>query len=617
MKAALVVSIGLAALVLVAPATAEVNVTTYHNDNMRTGWNPNETVLTQSNLDFFAWLKTVSLDEQVDAEPLIVSNETINGVQHNVVYVATEGNTVYGLDSVSGKVLAETNLGAPVPQRELPGLCTNNSTEVGIDSTPVIDTNTGAMYLINHVLQGGVQTYYLHALSLTTLQDLVAPELISASGVLNDGSVYQFNPAVSRQRAALLLANGNIYAGFGSFCDLSANLSRGWVLGWQESTLAPLASNRLNNLQSKSPNDFFLSSVWMSGYGLAANAAGSIFFVTGNSDYSGRTFNKKTNIAESAVEMSADLSTIENRYTPANHAELDKRDLDFGSGGLMLLPPQQGISSDLAAAAGKDGNLYLLDADNLATGYGSYPVTQCWCGPSYYQDSDGLGRIVTSGGHTLMVWAVQAGNNGGAQLQKYGQYDQIANGQDGGFFTSVSSNGTEPGTAVVWAVGRPVKKGSTEVSLYAINPDNQQLLFTGIAGLWSHTGGNSNIVPMVANGYVYVASDKYLTIFGLGGAKKKMGLPPVRIADAPLPLSPGEHEVYGIVQGMNGDALTILRDGKTVGIDTTIAKRVFAFAPPSPGHAVLARGRYNKSGELDADTVEHAVDNPAMWPSNR
>src|ERR1700733_7845938 len=104
----------------------------------------------------------------------------------------------------------------------------------------------------------------------------------------------------------------------------------------------------------------------------------------------------------------------------------------------------------------------------------------------------------------------------------------------------------------------PVKKGSTEVSLYAINPDNQQLLFTGIAELWSHTGGNSNIVPMVANGYVYVASDKYLTIFGLGGSRKTMGLALVRIADAPLPLSPGEHEVYGIVQGMNGDALTIL-----------------------------------------------------------
>ena len=105
------------------------------------------------------WLKTVSLDEQVDAEPLIVSNETLNGAQHNVVYVATEDNTVYALDSVSGKVLVETNLGAPVPQRELPGLCTNNSTEVGINSTPVIDTNAGAMYLINHVPQGGVQAY--------------------------------------------------------------------------------------------------------------------------------------------------------------------------------------------------------------------------------------------------------------------------------------------------------------------------------------------------------------------------------------------------------------------------------------------------------------------------
>src|SRR5579871_2517665 len=78
-------------------AQAQMNVTTYHYDNNRTGWNPGETTLTQSNVSnsSFGVLQVVSLDDQVDAQPLIVNNETINGGQHNVVYVATENNSVY------------------------------------------------------------------------------------------------------------------------------------------------------------------------------------------------------------------------------------------------------------------------------------------------------------------------------------------------------------------------------------------------------------------------------------------------------------------------------------------------------------------------------------------
>jgi len=144
----------------------------------------------------------------------------------------------------------------------------------------------------------------------------VTPVVVSASATLTNGSVYTFNAGVNRQRPGLLLANNTVYAGFGSFCDIAANLSRGWVLGWQAGTLTPLASNKLNDKRPKSPDNFFLSSVWMSGYGLAANAAGSIYFVTGNSDYSGTTYNHITNIAESAVTMSPDLSTVQSLFTP-------------------------------------------------------------------------------------------------------------------------------------------------------------------------------------------------------------------------------------------------------------------------------------------------------------
>lgn len=606
----------LAALATGSMASAQVNVTTYHNDNLRTGWNSNETTLTQSNLSTFGVLQTVTLDDQVDAEPLLVSGETINGSQHNVLYVATENNSVYAIDAQSGQVLVQTNLGAPVPYYDLPGGCNNNGPNVGIGSTPVIDTTTGALYLIAFVLQNGTTpTYYLHALSLTTLADTVTPVQVSATGQLQKHEVYQFNAGVSRQRAALLLANGTIYAGFASFCDVSADQSRGWVLGWQESSLSPLASNKLNNRLASSPDDFFLTSVWMSGYGLAANAAGSVYFVTGNSDYSGTTFNRKNNIAESAAKMSGDLSTLEGLFTPSDWSQLDNYDEDFGSGGLMLLPTQPGKFPDLAAAAGKDGNMYILDADHLGKNLLTYNIGGCWCGPSYYLGSDGYGRIVASGNSTVEVLANEGKKRPNFVVKS--QYGGIANGQNGGFFTSVSSNGTTAGTPVVWAVGRPTDSDPAYVDLYAVNPDNGHLLFSAVAGQWANTGGDSNTVPMVANGLVYVASDQMLTIFGPGGGAKA-NFPKIRHVDMRLPLKPGEHEIYGTVASLD-DALVVVkkRGGETVRINASPARQAHNYAPPQVGRALIARGSFDKAGVLVADTILHAVNHPAMWPADR
>lgn len=602
-------------------ALAQFNVTTYHYDNLRTGWNPNETTLTQGSFSSFGLLQTVSLDDQVDAQPLLVNNETINGSQHNLVYVATENNSVYAIDAQSGQVLLQTNLGAPVPFYDLPGGCNNNGPNLGIQSTPVIDTAAGALYVISYVLQNGSQAYYLHALSLTTLADLVTPVQISASAKLITGPYYHFNASVSRQRAALLLSNGTLYAGFASFCDVSANLSRGWVLGWNESTLAPLAANKLDNRLGGSPDTFFLSSIWMSGYGLAANANGSVYFVTGNSDYSGTTFNKKYNITESAAEMSGDLTTLQSLFTPSDWSNLDQCDCDFGAGGLMLLPPQPGRFPNLAAAAGKDGNLYILDADHLQKNLQTVQIGGCWCGPSYYQDSSGNGRIVASGGGgygsntTIGVYI----NKGTAKpnFQLVSQYGGVANGLNSGVFTSVSSNGTTAGTAIVWVVDRPTDSYAASVDLDAVNPDNGQLLFSEIAGQWPNVGGDSNIVPVAANGLVYVASDQMLTIFGPGGSKKA-SLPKIRYTDMRSPLAPGEHEIYGTVRSMTGDTIVVgARDGKQLRVDVAAAKRASGYAPAAMGRGLIARGFYDKSGVLLADTILHAGENPAMWPSDR
>src|SRR5262249_34843339 len=131
-----------------APAARSQSILTYHYDNSRTGWNPNETTLTPQNVPGLQLLASVSLDEQVDAQPLLVRGLTIAGGTHDVLYVATENDTVYALDAATGAILLSPNFGTPVPQSVLPGQCNNNSGVVGINSTPVIDLASSTMYVI-------------------------------------------------------------------------------------------------------------------------------------------------------------------------------------------------------------------------------------------------------------------------------------------------------------------------------------------------------------------------------------------------------------------------------------------------------------------------------------
>jgi hypothetical protein len=602
---------------LAGTAVADVSVTTYHNDNMRTGWNSNETILAPSNVagSSFKLLRTVKLDEQVDAQPLFVTDVKIAGRARDVVYVVTENNSVYGLDGTSGKVLLQRNLGTPVPEDDLPGGCNNNAPNIGIDSTPVVDRSAGILYLVSDRLNGQANAiYHIHALSLSTLKDVVAPRMVSASGKLSNGDSYHFNANVSRLRAALLLSKGNIYAGFASYCDVSADQSRGWILGWNATTLKPLAANDLTNTLASSTDNFFLTSIWMSGYGLAANGHGDVFFVTGNSDPSGDSFNAVENITESAASLSSDLSTMNSVFTPSDWSDLDQGDTDFGSGGLMLLPPQNNTSVRLAVAAGKDGNLYLLNADNLSHSFGSPNIGGCWCGQSYFTSSDGNGRVVTSGGTNVGVWSVHGGTSP-SLVQLNQSSDSVDNGQDPGFFTSVSSNGTKKNTQVIWAVGRP-DDAEAHIKLYAFN-DKTDLLFSANAGHWPNTGGNANIVPTVANGHVYVASNKMLAIFGLGGGKAAE-IPAIASVPYRTKLAPGMHEVFGKIRDVNGAIITIAaRDGKMVTVDASDAIRKFNYAAPKVGRAMMARGVYEPSGTMRAEYVMHAKPNPAIWLSDR
>lgn len=510
-------------------ASAQTAVITHHNSNYRTGWNSTETTLTPANVNAsqFGLLETVTVDDQVDAEPLVVPGVTItagsNQGQHDVVYIVTGNDTVYAIDANVGTILLSQNLGKPISN---PLGCNNNGPHVGITSTPVIDLTSNTIYLIAYVQGSAGPAYYLHAMDLGSLTDKVAPQLVTASHTLTDGTSFVFNATYQRQRPGLLEANGNIYAGFGSFCDLSANLSRGWLLGWSTGTLTPLPANQLFDTQVTSPDTFFLSSIWMSGSGLATDDSGNIVFVTGNSDYSGTTYDGITNIQESVIKVSSDLTTVVDLFTPSNQASLDEADNDFGAGGVLVLPDQPGSLPHLAVAAGKNGSMYFMNEDSLG-GYstkknnvlGTYSIGGCWCGESYFVDpNDGAARIVSSGGNRVVVWKLQTSPT--AQLTAFARTNTISTGQNGGFFTSVSSNGNA--NPIVWALSRPLSRTQASMTLYAFNPEPggpMAELFHGIAGAWPNWYGDSNQVPTVANGKVYVASNKKLEIFGLKTAK--------------------------------------------------------------------------------------------------
>lgn len=502
-----------------------VAVTTYHGDNLRTGWNPHEEKLDYDSVQspHFGLLQSVALDDQVDTQPLVVPKVVITAGtspgKHEVVYVATEGNTVYALDANTGAILLSRNLGAPVPW---PLGCGNNGPHVGIDGTPVIHRESGTMYVIVYTLEAGIPIYRVHALDIGSLADKVAPAKVVASHTLTDGSTYRFDASVQRQRPGLLLSKGNLYAGFGSFCDFRGDVSRGWVLGWKASTLTALAANQLNDTQATSPDTFFLSSVWMSGYGLAADETGSVFFTTGNSDTTGAgvtTYDGHTNIQESVVKVASDLTKIKSIFTPSNVGGLDQADWDYGSGGAMLVPHSEDAKPELLAASGKDGRMFVLDQDSLG-GYApggpdKYLVLanigQCWCGPSYFDR-----KIVSSGGSSVILWKIETTPS--LALTNIGSSAAIGGAQDGGFFTSVSSD--DKRNPIIWAVSRPDNSNPAAVTLYAFKgvPSSAHVLdtlFHASAGTWPNTGGNANIVPVVANAKVYVASYKQLTIFGL------------------------------------------------------------------------------------------------------
>ena len=623
-----------------APAGTPQDVLTYHGDNFRTGWFSSETQLTASNVtaQSFGLLQTVALDGRVDAEPLVALQQMIdNQGVHNVVYVATENNSVYAVDADSGSILWQRNFGPPVPDSYKSG-DDNVYPVMGILGTPVIDRTAGAMYVVADVYNGSSDAFQLHAISLSNGNDL-GFVTIQLSAKLVDGTTWTFNSQYQLQRAGLLEANGNIYVSFGSNGDINPNISRGTIVRYDAATLTKLNGGITDRLGAGS-SSYYLSSIWQSGYAPAADEGGDVYFSTGNSDPGHPTYTATGNRPESVIRVSGDLKTLRNSFTTYNFFQLDQGDVDMGSGGMLVLPDQLGSVPHLAVAGGKDGRAFLLNRDHLG-GYtpgGPDKVVQtitmgsCWCGPAYFVGADGIPRVVTGGGNGITSWKLQTSPS--TQLVFDSTTGSSAvNGlpDNGGSIPVISSNGTTAGSAIVWYVQKPGlssdRDPGTPVTLHAFaGSDLSQELVSIDAGTWTHAvNSNANLVPTVANGKVYVASNQQLQIFGLLSARAASKAtaaprPPVAsepaVVTCPAEVAPlaaigsGIHQVKGTVCKVSGNQLRVALGGqRSISID--IAEALAHHRTPllTPGRPIKVLANIDEKGVARAQRVSasHAM----------
>ena len=372
------------------PTAPVASVLTYHNDNARTGQNTNETLLTPATLNTnnFGLLIKYVVDGYVFAQPLYVANVAIPGQgTHNVLYVATEHNTVYAFDAdnnagANGGLLWKTNLGiAPLSSngefggRYHNGVYIDLTPEVGITGTPVIDPVTGTLYmdvLTREVTGTTNYIHRIHALDITTGVEKTSPVVVTASvpgaGVGGNGSVVTFDAKMQGQRPALTLAGGKLYVAYGSFADTDPY--HGWVLGFDPTTLKQLTNYIFNSTPNATTGVFGGNAgegaLWMGGNGLCVDSNNNLYFETANGSFSANTGGG--DYADSFVKLSTTNSlSVADYFSPSNQASLASADSDLGSGGPILLPDEVGSLAHphLIAGGGKAGKIFLVDRDNM------------------------------------------------------------------------------------------------------------------------------------------------------------------------------------------------------------------------------------------------------------
>jgi hypothetical protein len=506
-------------------------VTTHHNDINRTGQNLNESVLNTGNVNVsnFGKLFSRQVDGYIYAQPLYVPNLTVAGRTNNVVFVATEHNSVYAFDADDPKAQAalwQVNLGTSVPSQDIcqssVSGCPYNDLvpEIGITATPVIDTASGTIFVVAKTKDTGNSTYhfFLHALDVTTGNEKFSgPVEITAS---------EFSPLYHLNRPGLLLLNGAIYIGFGSVGDLYS--WHGWLMAYDASTLQQTA------VFNATPNGNG-GSLWAGGQGLLADSNNNIYFVTGNGTFDASTGGQ--DYGDSVLKLSTSSGlTLADYFTPNNQSFLSQHDVDLGSGGPMTLP-----GTNLMVAVGKDGMLRLLNTTRLGgfsvvsnnevqefqatAGYCAGTSGLCFMGGPIYWNSPNFGPVIYlwGAGDFLKAWQF---NGQSFQTRPVSQSTiQSVQGLSNTAPLSLSASGDEAGTGIVWAAG--VMSGDANVQA------QPGILRAFDASDLTHELWNSNqdpardglgsyakfTPPTIANGKVYMATfSGQLVVYGLNPA---------------------------------------------------------------------------------------------------
>jgi len=516
------------------PNPQSVSVLTQHNDNTRAGWNNQETALTTSNVNVqqFGKVFTLLVDGEVYAQPLVVGHLAIGGGDHNVVYVATVNNTVYAFDGDNGRLYWQKSFTRsgwrPPKNTDMTGACggtyTNFSGNMGIVGTPAIDPASETMYFVARSTTGSQFAQYLHAVNLVTGNEVAGgPKLITAAvSGSGDGSVngtITFDAQRQNQRQGLTLLSGVVYMSFSSHCDWGPY--HGWILGYDAATLQQQV------VYNATPNGY-AGGMWESGAGMAADAQGNLYVVTGNGTVgdSGDATNLR-NRGTSALKLTRSGSTLQvtSYFTPQNYQFLNDYDLDYGTGGAFLIP-----NSAYYLTGGKDGNLYLLNKDAMGGFQASSNQVQqvvtlsgnanMHCQPAYYKGSAKEFIYVWSENDPLRAIPFDRSSN------LLDPPSQLSGGPgptgQSGAVLSVSSDSSKDGTGILWAS-------------YASSGDAESFVTPGILRafdandvtreLWNNKQNAARdgagtyakfSPPTIANGHVYLPTfSNKVVVYGL------------------------------------------------------------------------------------------------------
>jgi hypothetical protein len=541
------------ALVLIAPrgvsqTAVPVNVPTWRYDNTHAGANTQETALTQANVNpaEFGKLFSLAVDGYVYAQPLYISGLTMaDGLVHNVLFVATEHDSVYAFDADSNgganaQPLWKASMlsvahgtaagGSTVPSSDLGSR--DIVPEVGITSTPVINPAANTLYLVSKTKEAGNYVQRIHALNLITGAEQAgspsAPITAAVSGTGNgsSGGRLQFSPLWQLNRVALDLWNGHIYVAFGSHGDNGP--WHGWLMAFDAQTLIQTGAVCL------SPNGYG-NGVWGAGAGLpidALSSNGRMFLVTGNGSFTSYPpVNGNTDYGDSIVRLDLSNGGVvpSDAFTPFNQSSLSSSDADQGSGGVLMLPDQQGSHPHMLIQVGKEGRILVVDRDNM----GGYMPG----------GSSNINILQDISGQVQGLWSTPAYWNGHVYL--WGRSDTLkmfdlnsgvlsitptSNSTIRSNFPSpspvISSNGSQNG--IVWAARSDAySTGGSEI-LYAFNAnDLTSPIYESDTNAVRDDAGQANkfVVPVVTNGKVYLGAAYQVDVYGLLNGEQQAAPP--------------------------------------------------------------------------------------------